>query len=232
MELGGKTAIITGAGDGLGQQIAMKLGKAGSHLALIGRDKKKLETTKKMIQETKASVFVCDISDIKACKKTVEAIYKEFSSIDVLVNNAGIWHTPSPLEDIDDKLFQQVIGINFLGTIQFTKYVLPHLKSQPEAAIVNIISKSGLVSPMGQSVYAASKWGVRGFAEVLREDLKGTCIRICNVYQGGMKTAFFQKANDMRPTDKYIDPVTLADMIVSNLSHSADAWLNEIKMNV
>jgi len=230
MDLAGKTAIITGAGDGLGQQIAIRLGKENAHLALIGRDKKKLEATKEMIRGTNVGIFICDIGDIEDCKKTVNAIHKDFSSIDVLINNAGIWHKPAPLEEIDDEILQEVIGTNLLGTIQFTKYVLPHLKSKPEAAIINIISKSGIVTPKGQSVYAASKWGLRGFAEVLREDVKETNIRICNVYQGGMKTAFFRKADDNRPTDSYIDPAALADIIVSNLSQSKDLWQNEIKL--
>lgn len=89
-----------------------------------------------------------------------------------------------PVDQVSESFIDEVIQTNLLGLIHTTRFVLPHLRANHQGAIINIVSKSGLVAQAGQSVYTASKYGVHGFTEVLKLDLKGTAIKVAGVYQG------------------------------------------------
>jgi len=99
-----------------------------------------------------------------------------------------------------------------------------------ETAIINIISKSGIVAQLGQSVYTASKYGMKGFTDVLREDTKSEPIRIGAVYQSGTATQMFAKAGDDFPVENFTNPDDLADVVVFMLSRPAKIWLNEVQV--
>jgi short-subunit dehydrogenase len=233
MKLKDKVIAITGASDGIGKQIALKLAKKGSKLALIARDKTRLEDVKKKTEElgvNKVKVCPCDIRQTTELERTVKSIVKDFCQIDVLINNAGIWQRLAPIEKIEEHVVDDVININLTALIHSTRLFLPYLKKQKEAAIINISSKSGVVAQAGQSVYTASKYGVHGFTEVLKADLKGSDIRVAGVYQSGINTQMFAKAGEDFPTDKFTEPADLAEVIVFMLSRPNKIWLHEVRV--
>ena len=135
-----------------------------------------------------------------------------------------------PLEEISAEVVDDVITTNLTALIHTTRLCLPMLKSQPEAVIINVSSKSGMVAQAGQSVYTASKFGVRGFTEVLKVDLKDTKVRVAGVYQSGTNTQMFAKTGETFDTNKLTDPADLAEAIVFMMTRPAKIWLHEIKV--
>ena len=127
-------------------------------------------------------------------------------------------------------MIDDVIATNLTAMIHCTQLLLPNLKKQPEAAIINISSRSGLIAPKGQSIYAASKWGVTGFTEVLKVDLKDTDIRVAGIYQGKMNTKIFEKTGDEVSTENYTNPSDLAEVIVFMLSRPSKIWLHDVRV--
>lgn len=232
MQLLNKTVIITGASDGIGRAISLRLAKENCQLALIGRDILKLEMLQ---QETvalgceKVHTYSCDITNQEKLENTVALIKKDFpGGPHILINNAGIWHKTMTTDKLDPDLIDLVIQTNLTSHIQLTRLILPGLKKASEAAIINVISRSGVTAQSGQSVYSASKWGMKGFTEVLKTDLKKTKIRVAAIYQGGTNTQMFHKAKETFSTDTFTEPDDLADVIVFMLSRPKKIWLHEV----
>lgn len=231
MELKNKVILVTGASDGLGKQISLKLAKEKVSLVLIGRNQEKLEKVKnesKKLGSKKVEYYTCDIRKSSELKETVEKIKKDFGQVDILINNAGIWQKLSPAENIDNETVEDVIKTNLVGQIELTNLVLPVLKKQKEAAIINIISKSGVVAQDGQSVYTASKFGMRGFSEVLKVELEESNVRVANVCQSGTNTEMFAKTGEKVPNEMFTNPADLADVVVFMLSRPEKIWLHEV----
>jgi 3-oxoacyl-[acyl-carrier protein] reductase len=233
MVLKDKVVVVTGASEGIGRAIAERVSKEGAILAITGLNGDNLQEVASNIKSGggKAEAFVCDLRDKNQIKDSVEAIVAKFGGIDVLINNAGIWQKVMQLDEIEDSVVEDVIATNLKGTILMTKYVLPHLKAkQEETAIINIVSRSGVIAKEGQSIYAASKYGAKGFTDVLRVDLKDTKIRIGAVYQAGVNTQLFSKTGEDIPTEKFTEPQDLADAVAYMLNRPAKIWLSEIRV--
>jgi len=225
--------VITGASDGIGKQVALKLAKENTRLALIGRSEtrlKKVEKEAKRLGVVEARIYPCDIRKIADLKKTARLITSDFDDIDILLNIAGIWQKLNPLENISETVVDDIIQTNLTGLIHFTRLLLPYLKKQTEAIIINVSSKSGFTAQEGQSIYTASKYGVRGFTEVLKVDLKGSNIRVAGVYQSGTNTKMFVKTGDHPPVEKFTNPADLADVIVYMLSRPKQIWLHDVRV--
>ncbi|MDP2860951.1 MAG: SDR family oxidoreductase [bacterium] len=235
MNLQNKTAIVTGASDGIGRQVALKLVEHGVNLALLGRNKARLNEVKseiaKIDNKLKVKIYSCDIRKNGELKKTARQIFSDFKNTHVLVNVAGVWQKKLPIEDIPENIIDDVIQTNLTALIQITRLVMPNLKKQKEAAIINVSSKSGVTAQDGQSVYSASKWGVRGFTEVLKTDLKNSNVRVAGVYQSGTDTKMFEKTGEKVPSETFTNPSDLADVIVYMLSRPDKIWLHEVRVD-
>jgi len=227
MILKDKVVIVTGASEGIGRAIAERLAKEGAKLALVARSQDKLQG---LAQAVGGEAFVCDIRNHAQVKKTVEAVVAKFGRIDVLVNNAGIWQKTGQLDELPDGVVDDVIATNLSGTIYMTKCVLPHLRREEETAIIQIVSKSGIVAQEGQSIYTATKYGVKGFTDVLRVDLKETKVRVGAVYQSGTDTEMFRKTGEEFDQEKLTKPEDLADAVAYMLTRPARIWLPEIQV--
>lgn len=219
--------VITGASEGIGKEIALRLARdTENQLVLMSRNQKNLESVVSEIESMggKASCVVCDLSD----KEQIKTAATSIGEVDVLINNAGIWQKISQLDEVSDEDIENILSVNLTGHILMTKYFLPELRKSDSSAIINIISKSGVTSQEGQSVYTASKWGMRGFTEVLRNDLKEDGIRISAVYQSGTATNMFAKTGEEVPKEKFTDPADLAEVIAFMLNQPDKIWLNEV----
>lgn len=235
MNISGKTIVVTGASEGIGREIVLALAKRGANLALVARNQESLGKVLAEVTELgspNSKIYVCDIqklSDIQSCVKQIRSDYPQ--DLIGLVNNAGIWQKKAPLEEISDEELTNVLEIDLLGLLRFTKELLPTLKSRTESAIINISSKSGVTAQAGQSVYASAKWGIKGFTEVMREDLKETNVHIAGVYQSGTNTTMFHKAGETWPKEKmqtFIPAAELGEIVAYMLSLPKQIWLSEI----
>lgn len=233
MKLKNKTIIITGASDGIGKEIALTLAKEKTNLILLARTESKLEDVSNICKELGAqrvNIYSCDLTKINQIKDTTKKIIEDNKEIDILINNAGIWQKLSDIENIDDEVIQNIISTNLTGLIQITKELMPQLKKREEAIIINVSSKSGVSAQKGQSVYTASKYGVRGFTEVLKTDLKETNVRVAGIYQSGTNTTMFQKQNEDFPIQKFTPPEHLADVVRYMLSLPEKIWLHDVRV--
>lgn len=232
MKLRGKTILVTGASDGIGREISLRLAKERVKLILLSRNVEELNKVASEVKglgAEKAMVIECDLRDPKAIEKAVKKIEK----LDCLINNAGIWQKLNDLENISEEETIDIINTNLTGLILLTKHIIPLLKRAKDAAIINISSRSGYWAGAGQSVYSATKYGVRGFTGVLREDLKESSVRVAGVYQGGTRTNMFKKAGENWPKkryDNFIPPEELAEVIVFMLSRPKHTWLPEVRV--
>ncbi|GFE48498.1 hypothetical protein So717_02510 [Roseobacter cerasinus] len=121
---------------------------------------------------------------------------------------------------------------NLTGTIQLTRALLPALRARDDAAILNVISKSGVVAQAGQSVYTASKYGMRGFTEVLKADEAETGVRVAGLYQSGTNTEMFAKAGEEVPNHIFTEPQDLADVVVFMLPRPPKLWMHDVRIEL
>jgi NADP-dependent 3-hydroxy acid dehydrogenase YdfG len=224
--------MITGASDGIGRSIALALSKTPNcKLVLLGRNKQRLAEVQQACKTNGAlaETHAFDLNDNVTREQTVSKILGQ-NQIDVLINNAGIWHLKGDLTTLSGATIQQVIDTNLTSQILLTKQVLPQIRNRQNSAIVNVSSTSGLSAKAGQSVYSASKWGMRGFTEVLREDTEGDAVKVSGVYQGGTNTGLFAKAGEGFSTAGFINPNDLADVIVFMLTRPESIWIDEVHL--
>jgi NAD(P)-dependent dehydrogenase (short-subunit alcohol dehydrogenase family) len=199
LKLNGKTAIVTGAGSGIGRAIAISLARRNCNLALADINDEALARTATDIVggETSENIRISrhhlDVSDRVAVAAFPAEVIAEHGGVDVLVNNAGVALGGTFLE-VAESDFDWLFGINFWGVVQMTRAFLPLLQKSEEARLVNISSLFGLIAPPGQTAYAASKFAVRGFSESLRHELSGTRIGVTVVHPGGIATSIAKNA--------------------------------------
>jgi short-subunit dehydrogenase len=224
-----KTALISGASDGIGKCIAIKLSKQSINLILFGRDESKLQEVRTTceVNGVKVETYAFDLLDNQKRHDVIEGIIAE-QQIDILINNAGIWHKVGDITSLSEEKIQEVINVNLTSHILLTRQLLNHMRNRDGTAIVNIVSRSGLVAQAGQSAYTASKYGLKGFTDVLREDTKTDPIRVAGVYQSGTNTGLFAKAGDNMSTENFTNPDDLADVVVFMLTRPEKIWLNEV----
>lgn len=235
MELKGKTVVVTGGSDGIGKHICFKLAEQGCQLAIIGRNAERLKTVMAECLNKgaqKVAVFSCDMTDPDLLEQTSGNILLEFSAVDILINNAGIWHKTSPLDEIDPIVLAATVQTNLTALMQLTRHLIASLRSRKEAIILNVASKSGVTAQAGQSVYTATKFGVRGFTEVLKEDEKESRIRVAGIYQSGTNTQMFAKANEDVPNHIFTEPEDLADVVVFMMSRPPKIWLHDVRVEL
>lgn len=183
-----KTAVITGAGSGIGRALAQQLSEEGALLALSDVNEKSLEETKASLKGTgKVSLTKLDVSDRSAFEQYAKDTITEFGQVDMLFNNAGV-ALAQTVEDCSYDDFEWLMNINFWGVVYGTKSFLPHMLTRPEAIIVNVSSIFGIIALPTQSQYNAAKFAVRGFTESLRQEVKKTNLNVSCVHPGGIKT--------------------------------------------
>lgn len=191
----GGVAVVTGAGSGIGRALAQQLAAAGSALAIADIDEKGLTETAASLRNKKAAVstHVVDVSNEEAVRSFAEDVAVRHGRVTLLINNAGV-ALIGTFEEISLDDLRWLMGINFWGVVHGVKYFLPVLKQQPRAHIVNLSSVFGMIAPVGQSAYSASKFAVRGFTEVIRHELEGTSVSVSCVHPGGIHTPIAKRA--------------------------------------
>jgi NAD(P)-dependent dehydrogenase (short-subunit alcohol dehydrogenase family) len=187
--LRGGVAVVTGAAAGIGRALAQNLAAAGSALALADVDEAGLAATAASLdaKATEFSIHIVDVADEAAVRAFAEDVAKRHGRVTLLINNAGV-ALLGTFDEISLDDFRWLIDVNFWGVVYGVRYFLPILKRQPRAHIVNLSSVFGLVAPVGQSAYSASKFAVRGFTEALRHELEGTSVFVSSVHPGGIRT--------------------------------------------
>ena len=192
-----RVCLITGAGSGIGQALAVNLAGEGARLAISDIDQEAVVHTAALARGRGAEVesYVLDVSSRDAVFAHADTVRERFGSVNLVINNAGVAVSKTvlemPIEDIE-----WLMGINFWGVIYGTKAFLPALIASGDAHLVNISSVFGMIGVPEQSAYNASKFAVRGFTEALRQELlaEGCPVQVSCVHPGGIKTNIARSA--------------------------------------
>ncbi|WP_107771124.1 SDR family NAD(P)-dependent oxidoreductase [Nocardioides sediminis] len=191
-----RVVVITGAGGGMGREMALLAARQGALLALSDWDADALAGTVEQAVALGAEVRsdVLDVSDRAAVAQWATDVVGHFGRVEVLVNNAGV-SMSGDFEDMSYEDFDWIVGINLNGVVNGTKEFLPHLVASGDGVLVNISSLFGLVSMPGQSAYNATKYAVRGFTEALREEMlvNGHPVTVTCVHPGGIRTGIVRR---------------------------------------
>jgi NAD(P)-dependent dehydrogenase (short-subunit alcohol dehydrogenase family) len=186
-----KVAAITGAGSGMGRELAIELAGRGCHLALSDVNEKGLAETVQLVQGAGVRVTSqrLDVADRAAMHAWADRVVADHGKANLVFNNAGVALSAS-VESVRYEDFEWIFGINFWGVVHGTKAFLPHLKASGEGHVINTSSLFGIVAAPFNSTYNATKFAVRGFTEALREELDMTpCgVSATSVHPGGIKT--------------------------------------------
>lgn len=221
-----KVVVITGAGSGLGSSLARKFSVMGYHVCLLGRTVEKLQKTAESLTN-ESSIFELDVSKKSEVSKVFHSIKEEVGEIDILINNAGTG-TFDLAENIAEEAVHQMIDINLKGTIFCTQEVLPEMKKRNQGIIANIVSTAGIEGKVTESVYCASKFGVRGFSDSLFLELQDTQVKVYSAFMGGMKTEFWDGIYQEEEIKNLMDPDDVADIIIDNIKTRRNLEVKDI----
>ncbi|MEG1709634.1 MAG: SDR family NAD(P)-dependent oxidoreductase [Acinetobacter sp.] len=196
-----KVAAITGAGSGIGQQLAILLAQQGTHLALSDVNEQGLVETRSLIAQypVNATFTQLDVSNQEAVRAWAADSFTHHGKINLIFNNAGV-ALASTVEGMNYEEMEWIFNINFWGVVYGTKEFLPYLKQSGEGHVINISSLFGLTAQPTQSAYNATKFAVRGFTEALRQelDIQNNGVSATCVHPGGIRTNI---ANNARMSD-------------------------------
>lgn len=194
-ELSGKVVVITGGGGGIGAALAEAFGARGCALALLELDAEAAERTAARLRERglRCTAHACDVSDRAALAAAREQVLAAHGGVDVLVNNAGFTVFSSFAELREDEI-DRLLAVNLRAVIDGCRLFLPDLRARPEAHIVNISSSAGFAGFPWQTLYSATKFGVRGFSDALRAELHVEGIGVTCVHPGSTATNIMHAA--------------------------------------
>ena len=230
------TALITGATSGIGKATAYKLAQH-YRLIICGRRKERLEELKNSLTEiTEVCILNFDISDRKACYEAIDQIPVDFSSIDVLINNAGNAHGLSLMQDADIDDWDQMIDINVKGLLYISQPIMKKMEQQNHGHIINIGSIAGQeVYPKG-NVYCGTKHAVIALTKSMRYDLHETKVRVGVINPGLVETEFSEvrfKGDTARAKQTYqgykaLEAVDIANSILYMLQQPEHVNISEM----
>jgi NADP-dependent 3-hydroxy acid dehydrogenase YdfG len=223
----GKVAAVTGAGSGIGQALALELGRSGASVAISDVDSEGLAHTEEQLKAIGAPVKSdrLDVTEREAFQIYADHVKEHFGKVNQIYNNAGIAFT-GDVEVTQFKDIERVMDVDFWGVVNGTKSFLPHLIASGDGHIVNVSSLFGLMAMPGQAAYNAAKFAVRGFTEALRQELilNHDPVKVTSVHPGGIKTAIARNGL----TAEGVDPAAVSTFFDKRLAGTSPLRAAEI----
>jgi 3-oxoacyl-[acyl-carrier protein] reductase len=239
LPLNGQVAVITGAGRGIGQAIALTLAELGAHAVLCGRSRKALEETAAAIHSSdsgsdkgsdqrtnKSSVIECDITNLHSVEALSEQVERTFHRLDVLINNAGIGGPSGPLHQLAPDNWDQLMNTNLRGVYYCIRSLAPIMIKARSGHIINISSLAGKNALPNGAAYAASKWGLNGLTYSVAEELRAHNIRVSAICPGSTNTKF--SPHPGKNADKMLQPSDVAHAVAMLVTQSPQSFVSEI----
>jgi 3-oxoacyl-[acyl-carrier protein] reductase len=213
MRLPNKIALVTGAGSGIGRATATLFASEGAKLALVDLDEQAARVTADTVQAAggEALVLQADVSQGADVKRAIDACVERFGRLDILYNNAGIAMQRTPIEEIDDTLFDRIMAVNVRSVHLGARHAVPHMKRQGGGVILNTGSTAGIRPRVGASSYAASKGAVIALTKALAIELAPFKIRVVSINPVAVDTPMLQGIHQGR------DPRELQDTYLASI---------------
>jgi 3-dehydrosphinganine reductase len=202
----GKVALVTGGSSGIGKAIACELAEKGMNVWIMAQRSELLESARKEVEShckglsQVIGTISTDVSNWDQVRMAVKQVTEKSGSPDLLVNSAGVTH-PGYVERLDLNIFSWMMEVNYFGTVYTTKEVLPAMIKRGSGYILNISSGAGYVGVFGYSAYAASKYAVRGFSDVLRQEMKLHGIGVSTMFPSDTDTPQLAYENEFKPPE-------------------------------
>ncbi len=211
--------LITGASQGIGEALVRLACERGHDVLFTGRDEARIAA---VASETGACGIRADVAIADDNQRTVDSCVERMGGIDILVNNAGVGYV-NPLGSIEMDRMRGLFDINVFGLVDLTNRVAPMLKAQQSGAIINIASTSGMKGAAGGTVYAASKWAVRGISQCWQAELRPHGVHVTCVCPSEVQTNWMGKTGRNNPNKLYA--IDIARTIMAALEmHPRALW--------
>ncbi len=239
-ELQGKTVFVTGASSGIGKATALAFAREGCRLLVCARRQERLESLLEALTKAGTAVhgFALDVRDRGAVETILGGLPKEWSEIDVLVNNAGLSRGLTKVYEDDPQNWQEMIDTNISGLLFVTKQIVPGMVARGRGHVINMGSTAGYITYTNGAVYCATKAAEKAISQGLKLDLMGTPVRVTSVDPGMVQTEFSAvrfRGDEERAAKVYqnitpLQPEDVADAIVWVASRPAHVNIHNIVM--
>ena len=199
-----RTAVITGAGSGVGRATAIALAKQNWRVALLGRTKASLDETARLtgLKGHDVLVIPCDIARVEQVQEMARAVLEIFKTVDVLVNAAGTNAPKRSLEVLSLEDYHAMIDVNLHGAYYCVQAFLPQMRQRKTGTIVNIVSDAGKqASPKAGPGYVISKFGLAGLTQSINAEERGNGVRACAIFPGDIDTPLLEKRPSPPPAE-------------------------------
>ncbi|MBN2842561.1 MAG: SDR family oxidoreductase [Sedimentisphaerales bacterium] len=222
-------ALVTGAGRGIGREIALALASEGATVILTARTQADLEETAALVESAggKALALIIDAARLDSLQTLTDFIINKVGRLDILVNNAGSICI-APLKETDNESYQRVMDVNARAPFVLCRDLLPMLERSPAGYIINIASVLAVKGYAMQSAYSASKHALRGMSMALAEELRDTNIRVHIICPGATATEMVLKARPDIPVEDLIEPAEIAELVHYLITHKGNAMMDEL----
>ena len=230
MCLNGRTALLTGAGGGIGRVIADKLADMGANLILFGGSNlKNLDAVADSVRKkgVKAEIIAGDLTDQTFVESGFKRAMEIFGSLDILINNAGL-AINCPLDSTPIETFDKIMAINARAPYMLIQQALPVLKKSDRASIINVSSVVGHAGYPNQSAYTASKHALLGLTKALAQEVYKDGIRVHAISPGGVYTDMIKITRPDLTGEGMISPQDIADIVEFLLKNRTNAVIDEI----
>ena len=224
MEIKKQNVIVTGAASGLGLELTKQLLAEGANVAAVDINEENLKKLEVDLNSKNLKTYIVDMGNVESIKKFREDYKKDYSDVDIIINNAGIIQPFVKVGDLDDATINKTMNVNFFGPLNLIRLFMEDLtKDKKEQYIVNVSSMGGFFPFPGQTIYGASKAALKLFTEGLFAELENTNVRVMIVLPGAMDTNITKNSNvEVATTEesssfKMLSPVVGASEIINGI---------------
>lgn len=233
MNFQNKKALITGATGGIGKELSINLVNQGVDVCLTGTNLNKLRLLKKKLSSLTNNVniiiYPCDLSKDKNIHNLIKFINKNFSHLDYLFNNAGIFN-PKKINKENNRNIEKMFQVNVLAPIYLSKYFSLKMKKRKFGRIINIGSSSSYAGFKDTSIYCSTKHALLGFSRSLHDELKSFNVRVLSVSPGTVNTKMAKKIKNQNKKT-FIEPKNVAKIVTHLLTYNENMVIDEIRLN-
>ncbi|HYK34584.1 SDR family oxidoreductase [Alloacidobacterium sp.] len=229
MELAGQLAVVTGAGRGIGEAISKRLASMGAFVMLVARDMERLERVQREIQSSGGSAQAAqlDLLNEQSIAKFAENLCAHHGRCDILVNNAAIGSTGTPLHEMPPAEWDRLMATNLRGPYLMIRALTPMMIAAKSGHIINISSLAGHNPLPRGAAYSASKWGLNGLTYSVAEELRPHNIRVSVIAPGSTNTRF-EGQGDRKDPNKKIQPDDVGRIVAMLVTQAPQSFISEV----